>query len=136
MIFNATKSKVMHVTRKRNLQLPIYMLGHSQLSITSLFKYLGVTLNSQLTWNDHVKDVVSRANRMLGLVRTVAFNSSVSAKLCLYKSLVLLILEYGIPAWLPQTHIQEESLERIQRRVTRFILGQQFGEMSYTDFVL
>ena len=113
----------MHVTRKCNLQLPIYMLDHSQLSITSSFKYLGVTLNSQLTWNDHVKDVVSRANRMLGLVRTVAFKSSVSAKLCLYKSLVLPILEYGIPAWLPKT----------QRRATRFILGQRFGEVSYTD---
>ena len=129
MTFNATKSKVMHVTRKRNLQLPIYMLDHSQLSITNSFKYLGVTLNSQLTWNDHVKDVVLRANRMLGLERTVAFNSSVSDKICLYKSLVLPILEYGIPAWLPQTQIQE----RIQRRATRFILGQRFGEMSYTN---
>ena len=35
MTFNAAKSKVMHVTRKRNLQLPGYMLGHCQLSITS-----------------------------------------------------------------------------------------------------
>ena len=124
----------MHVTRKRNLQLPVYMLAHSQLSITSSFKYLGVTLNSHLTWNDHVKDVVSCANRMFGSIRTVAFNSSVCAKFCLYKSLIVLpALEYGIPAWFPQTRIPEEALERVQRCATRFILGQRFGEMSYTD---
>ena len=72
---------------------------------------------------------------MFGLIRTVAFNSSVCAKLCLYKSLVLPVLEYGIPAWFPQTGIQEEALERVQRCSTRFILGQRFEEMSksYTD---
>ncbi len=65
---------------------------------------------------------------MLGRIRTVAFISSVCAKLRLYKSLVLPVLEYRIPAWFPQTRIQEESPERIQRRATRFILGQQYRE--------
>ena len=71
---------------------------------------------------------------MFGLIRTVAFNSSVCAKLCLYKSVIVLpVLEYGIPAWFAQTRIREEALERVQRCATRFILGQRFGEMSYTD---
>ena len=137
MTFNATKSKVMHVTRKRNLQLPVYMLGHSQLSITSSFKYLGVTLNSQLTWNDHVKNVVSRANRMFGLIRTVAFNSSVCAKLCLYKSLVLPVLEYGIPAWFPQTGYRRRLLNVF--RGVRLDLSWVSGLekcLTPTDFVL
>ena len=55
--------------------------------------YPGVTLNAQLSWDDHIKNVVFSANRMLGLIKTIAFNSSISAKFSLYKSLMLPILE-------------------------------------------
>jgi hypothetical protein len=133
MTFNPTKSKIMHISRKHSLDPPVYTLSGFPVQPTSSVKYLGVTLNAQLSWNNHVKNVVSSANRTLGLIKTIAFNSSVSAKFCLYKSLVLPILEYGMPAWLPHTSLQTQALERVQKRATRFILGQRMGEMSYPD---
>ena len=133
MSFNTSKSKIMHISRKRNLALPTYFLAGDQLSAVNSVKYLGVTLSAQLTWNDHIDSVTSSANRILGLIRSIAFNASMPAKLCLYKSLVLPVLEYGLPAWLPHTRRQEDALERVQKRATQFILGQRIGEMPYHD---
>ena len=133
MTFNTSKTKIMHISRKRAQFFPAYILSGTALTASNTVKYLGVTLSAQLSWNDHIKSVSSSANRMLGFIKTVAFNASVHAKLALYKALVLPIVEYGLPAWLPQTKKQDDTLENIQRRATRFILGQKRGVMSYTE---
>ena len=89
--------------------------------------YLGVTLNAQLSWNNYVKSVISSANHKLAFIKTIAFNSSTSAKLLPY------ILEYGVLDWLPQTKKQVDNLEKVQKRATRFILIQKQGALSHVD---
>ena len=41
----------------------------------------------------------STCNRMLGLISSMATGLSTNALFCLYKSLVLPILECGLPVW-------------------------------------
>ena len=50
----------------------------------------------------------------------------------LYRSLVLPVLEYGLPAWSPYTADMSSQLE-VQMRATRMCLRQQRGVMSYND---
>ena len=99
MIFNPVKTKVMHVTCSRNLHPPIYTMGNAPLDSTSSIQYLGITISSNFTWNSHINAIVSRANRLLGFICSVAGGASTKAFFTLYKSLVLPILEYGIPCW-------------------------------------
>ena len=134
MTLNTTKTKVMHITRKRILQqYPIYTMNHEQLNHIPSHKYLGIIISSDLRWNLHVNSVVARANRLLGFIRTIARGASTQALFCLYRSLVLPILEYGIPAWHPHTAAQEHKLEQVQRAATRMALHQRRCEMSYEE---
>ena len=133
MTFNISKTKVMHITRCRNLDPILYNLGTLPIESTKSFQYLGLTLDSKLSWATHTSSVVARANRMLGFIRTVARGSSTNAIFSLYKSLVLPILEYGLPAWHPFTLSQQNQLERVQRTATRLALKQRRGVMSYED---
>ena len=133
MTVNARKSKVMHITRSRHISPPDYHLGQIPLETTNTFQYLGLIIDAKLTWTTHVDSVVARANRLLGFIRTVARGSSPNAIFSLYKSLVLPILEYGLPAWHPHTSAQKNKLERVQRTATRLALHQRRGEMSYED---
>ena len=133
MTFNPSKSKAMHITRKRRFQAPIYRLGDVPLSSAPSFRYLGVEISSNLTWNTHIESIVSRANRLLGFIRVMARGASTNAIFALYKALVLPILEYGLPAWYPTTCAQTQQLERVQRTATRLALKQARGEMSYVD---
>ena len=133
MIFNPSKTKVMHVTRSRNIHTPIYTIDSSPLSSVASVQYLGVTISSDLTWNKHINAIVSRANRLLGFIHSVAGGASTNAFFTLYKSLVLPILEYGIPCWGTHTQSQKQQVERVQRTATRIALKQRRGQMSYED---
>ena len=95
--------------------------------------HLGVTINSDLTWDNHVNIIISRANRMLGFISSTAGGSSPTAIFSLYKALIIPILEYGVPAWLPRTKKLVERIEAVQRRATRLILKQKRGEMGYEE---
>ena len=133
MNFNAGKTKVMHITRSRHIHPPIYKLGNNSLEAVKSFQYLGLTIDSNLSRATHTTSTVARANRLLGFIQSVARGSSPKAIFSLYRSLVLPILEYGLPAWHPYTSSQQHLLERVQRTATRLALGQRRGEMSYED---
>ena len=102
MKINIAKSKVM-TRSKKPLTLPHYTLHGLELTVTATYKYLGVIINNTLIWTDHVDAVVKKANKTLGFVWHVAGGSSTEALLSLYRSLVLPVLEYGLPAWSPYT---------------------------------
>ena len=94
---------------------------------------MGLTIDSNLSWATHTSSIVARANRLLGFIRSVARGSSPKAIFSLYRSLVVPILEYGLPALHPYTSSQQHLRERVQRTATRLALGQRRGEMSYED---
>ena len=43
----------------------------SPLEEVSSFKYFGVTLTEDLFWGEHVKNIMSKKNQQLGLVRRI-----------------------------------------------------------------
>ena len=51
----------------------------------------------------------------------------------LYKSLVRPILEYSSPLWSPHLKKDIATLEKVQRRASRFALGTTANDMSYED---
>ena len=134
MQLNIKKTKVMHITRSRKPSvLPRYILHGQSLTSTPTFKYLGVTINDSLNWNDHVDAIVAKANRTLGFIWQIAGGASTKALISLYRSLVLPVLEYGLPAWSPYTASNAAKLERVQRRASRMCLKQLKGAMPYGD---
>ena len=72
------------------------------------FKDLEITTNHHLSWNPHRDYVVSKANRMLGLIKRTCKGMD-DALRTLYCSLVRSNLEYC-------------SVEGVQRRATKLIL--------------
>ena len=61
----------------------------------SSFKYLGVTLSEDLSWADHVKNIMSKTNQRLGLIRRIKHLLPLHARLTLYRSLILPRFDYG-----------------------------------------
>ncbi|KAL8615229.1 hypothetical protein ACOMHN_050270 [Nucella lapillus] len=58
-------------------------------------KYLGVTIQGDLCWDDHINNIVSKANKTLGFLRRNLKISSRSVKEQAYKAFVRPILEYA-----------------------------------------
>ena len=77
MKFNASKFKLLSVTRKREPITYNYTLGDTSIEKVSNVSDLGVEVSSNLSWDAHVSKIVNKSNRMLGLIqRTSAILSS------------------------------------------------------------
>ena len=67
--FNASKCKVFTVTRRKSAVIHEYHLGDVILERVQEEKDLGVSISSNLSWDLHVRRIVLKANRMLGLLK-------------------------------------------------------------------
>ena len=69
LVFNQLKCKCMRVTRKTQPVTYPYQIKDKQLTTTTVEKYLGVWIASDLTWTKHVLERCAKANKLLGVVR-------------------------------------------------------------------
>ena len=123
MSFNVKKCFSMRLTHAKNPKLFNYKLGETILQDTKSHSYLGVTLTSNLTWNDHINQITSTANRTLAFVMRNLNPCPQDIKVSAYKTLVRPLIEYSASVWEPHTKILTNKLESIQRRAARFCLN-------------
>jgi len=125
MDFNVKMCKVMSLSKKRQPFVSNYSLDDSLLEEVKEFKFkdLGVTTTDNFNWNSHIDIMVSKANRMLGLIkRTCRGLDDTKTLRTLYCALVRSNVEYCIVVWSPYTKKNIEKVEKVQRRATKFIL--------------
>ncbi len=119
------KCEALCITNKR---LPIhftYQCSNYSLKWSESVRYLGVVINSRLTWSDHCKSVCSRATGVLNLLRRKLYCCSSVAKSHAYCALILPMFLYSYQVWLP--HYQKDILvlESIQKRAARWICNSR-----------
>ena len=123
--FNASKCCILHfINRAVSSVTCNYSLGDAQLLSTNSHKDLGVLFFADLSWTSHYHAITAKAYQTLGLIRRT-FSSLVPIKVKkqLYLSLVRSRLMYCSPVWRPFLLKDIIFLERVQRRATKFILG-------------
>ncbi len=74
MKFNGSKCKVLSVTRKKAPVSFPYHLGSKELLRVDDEKDLSVIVSSKLQWNLHINQIVSKANRHLGILKRTCFS--------------------------------------------------------------
>ena len=89
----------------------------------SQHKDLGVTFSTDLHWTEHYNIIIAKAYQTLGLLRRTFNVGSTAAKKQLYISLVRSQLLYCSQLWRPQLLKDVFTLERVQRRDTKYILN-------------
>lgn len=109
-----------------------YSLSNVQLESVASYKYLGIHITMNLTWNLHIEHIVNQANRMLGYLRRNFFTAPSSFKLLLYKTLVRSKLEYACSVWDPCDGKLITALELVQNNSVRFVLANYHRTASIT----
>ena len=94
-------------------------------------KDLGVTVDSQLSFEDHIANKVRIANAMVGLIRRSFSYLSCYLFRKLYLALVRPHLEYAQVVWAPHSKKLINILENVQIRATKLVDG--FGSLEYTE---
>ena len=100
---------------------PTYYINNMEISKKTETKDLGMTFNSNLHWDQHYKNITSRAYKCLYLLKRTFNTHATASKKLLYISLVRSQLIYCSQLWWLYLLKDIITLERIQRRATKFI---------------
>ena len=93
---------------------------------TNCEKYLGVIISNDLKWATHVQSIVSDSYQKLGMINRIFHHSSRGNKEKLYNHLVRSKLEYCCAVWDPNQICLKKSIERVQKKASRIVLGHSF----------
>ena len=131
---NVRKCKSLLVSRKHTfLSGQSVQIGDESLEKVQSYKYLGVVINSNLTWSDHISRLCSKAKQQLGLLyRQFYKDCNTSTLRALYITQVRPHLEYAIPVWDPYLSKDIEAIESVQRFASK-VCTKQWHDTSYQD---
>ena len=135
MDFHPQKCSVLRVTRSRSPFIGDYTLKGIKLAEEKSSKYLGVDIQSDLSWKTHIDRVTKKANNMLGFIRRNLSSTSKETKTNAYISLVRSNLEYCCTVWNPHQKSLVKRVEMIQRRAARFVTNRYHNTSSVTDML-
>ena len=131
--FNNEKCKVLHMG-KDNPRHTYTMKDGTKLNnlvITECEKDLGVYIDSDLSFDDHIKTTINKAKNMCYLIMRTFTYKSPSIMVPLFKSLIRPFIEYGNCVWAPYKCSDIDAIESIQRYFTKRIIG--CSHLSYVE---
>ena len=127
---NPDKCESIVLSNKRSPPVPHYYLDTELISSKPVIRYLGILVDSHLTWNDHCKYVAAKATRSLNFLRHCLFNSPGTVRSATYKCIVRPIMEYACSVWFLHTAKNINTLERVQNRAARWAAGSRWSSSS------
>ena len=110
------KCSVLSVTRSRTPTRFDYQLKGHVLELQDSTNYLGVDLQSSLSWKTHIDRISKKANSMLGFLRRNLRSCKEDTKANAYFTMVRSNLEYCSSVWSPHHQDQVHKVEMVQRR--------------------
>ncbi len=130
--FNETKCKTLYLGN--NDKLPYVMDttdGRISLEESNLERDLGVLIDNNLAFDEHIAQAIKKANGKLALIKRTFVNLDRTMLVQLYTGMVRPLLEYGNVVWSPHLQKHIKALEAVQHRATRLIPG--LATLSYED---
>ena len=112
--FNVSKCVLLRVTRNHSQFTNSYILNNQTIQLSDTYRYLGVTLNSTLTWNIHITNVTNQATKTLNFIKRNLGKCTNQIKSKAYMSLIRPILEYATQVSDPYQKTLIHKIEMIQ----------------------
>ena len=113
---------------KQNITLKLHK---NAISEKDSVKYLGIMIDSTLTWQTHIDKISKKNSRAIGLLYKIRPFINIKIMKTLYYSFVYPHLLYAIEVWGSADITHLNSLITLQKRVVRMIT---FSDIRQTDY--
>ena len=136
---NKTSALVVDFAKSRKIQFPPGSLTFEtgeEIAVHPTAKILGITLDSELTLSQFVKEKVKKSEKCLWFLRRLKQHCpDQNVLIRAYYSYVRSVLEFGlVPTWSMLDAGQIEKLERVQKQATKIILSSPWFP-SFEGFI-
>ena len=129
MEFNPRKCQVIHITRSKSPVKSRYFMHNEEP------ESVDATISKDLSWNTHINNISSTANKTLGFVKRNVVTKNKDIKTMAYNSLVCPQVEYASTVWSPYTKEHINKIEKVQRRAAKWVTNDYFSHSSVTDML-
>ena len=132
LLFHPDKCKILTIGRHEDIPCAYpYSLFGTELEHIFEEKDIGITIDSELTFDTHIALKIKKANQTMGLIRRVFSHMGKEMFLRLYPAFVRSHLEFSQVVWAPWRRAQIRRIEAVQERATRMVEG--LGHLDYTE---
>ena len=129
LTLNSKKTKVMIFSPNR--QYPANQINikiqKETVEIVPKFKYLGLILDSKLSFQPHRADLIRRVQHKLYFLARIRCYLTTYAALLIYKTTILPLLDYADYIYNPETKYEENKLQLLQNKALRIVYKVQLG---------
>ena len=127
LTLNYDKTKFMIFTNRQRStpsDINITINNKTVLQATS-FKYLGLTLTPDLSWQQHIDNMITKINRRLGVLRRIKQFLNLDTRCILYTSLILPLFDYADTIWGDKNNVVlMNSLQTLENKAAKIILDE------------
>ncbi len=125
---NITKTKYMlfHIAQKQIDPLHIN-IDNINIDRVKQFNFLGLTINENLTWTDHINKIANKISQNIGILNKLKYFLPIKVKTIIYNSLILSHITFGILAW----GYKCDRITKLQKRAVRIISISKYN--SHTE---
>lgn len=118
MRLNVSKCKVMYFGKAEAPRIVYSMEDVSTgtrvpLEVSNCERDLGINISSDMRWHTHISSIVSKANKIMGLLLKTFTSRDQDLWKLLYTSIIRPHLEYGSVVWNPYLRSDIEAIERV-----------------------
>ena len=132
MILNTDKTKVMLITSRQkriNLNNAVLNLQYNDIDIdiTTCDKILGIHVDNNLTWNDHINFLSKKLSSHLWLLSKIRIYLSIEHRVLFYNAYIKPHIDYCSLIWSNTSSTNISKITRLQRRACKLILGHEYN---------
>ena len=117
---------------KTDLKLDVSVDG-TMLETAESIKILGVTVDRNLNFNDHVSRMCTKAGRQLNVLQRLKGCLDYNSRMAIYKTFIMSNFNYCPVIWMFTSKASLSKLESLQKRALRFVLNDY--ESTYQNLL-
>lgn len=122
LFLSLNKCQVISFTRNTNVLLYTYSMNQINLPRVNSVRDLGVILDTKLNFIQHIDNIISSSNKLLGFtLRHGKLFRTNKSLLIIYNSFVLSKLNFASPSWNPHYECHIKRLESVQHKFLKHL---------------
>ena len=102
LTLNTPKSKFVLFEGDRRWQIcqgVKLVIDHENLESKHSIKYLGVVIQKNLTWNEHIESLIAKVNQRIGFLNRIKHLLPLNARVALYNALIRPLFDFADTIW-------------------------------------
>ena len=125
------EAKTEMILFSNRLTPPVYdpvCIGNSVINFTDSCRILGINIDKNLSFSNHIKNIVGKLSRNCGILYKIKNSLSLNARICFYYAFCYPYLSQNVISWGSTNHIHLKPLIVQQKRIIRCL-----SDAAYLD---